>query len=138
MVHLLVWAVLAQILLTLVIYGLLGRARVTAVREKRVSLGKIALSNEGWPDNVRQLGNNLSNQFETPVLFYVLVAVAIQVGATGWSMVAPAWIFVASRVAHAVVHTTSNRVLTRFRIFLVGLAALGAMWFVVAAKVLLG
>ncbi|MCZ8100320.1 MAG: MAPEG family protein [Burkholderiales bacterium] len=134
----LVWPVLAQVLLTLVILGLLGRARVAAVRAKRVKIAAVALSNEGWPDEVRRFSNNLANQFETPVLFYVLVAAAIHVGATGWPMVVLAWIFVASRVAHAVVHTTSNHVLTRFRIFLVGLAALGMMLLVVAARLLAG
>ncbi len=134
----LVWPVLAQVLLTLVVLGMLGRARVTAVRAKRVKIAAVALSNEGWPDEVRRLSNNLANQFETPVLFYVLVAAAIHVGATGWPMVVLAWIYVASRVAHAVVHTTSNHVLTRFRIFLVGLAALGMMLLVVAARLLAG
>lgn len=134
----LVWPVLAQVLLTLVVLGLLGRARVAAVRAKRVKIAAVALSNDGWPDDVRRFSNNLANQFETPVLFYVLVAVAIHVGATGWPMIALAWIYVASRVAHAVVHTTSNHVMTRFRMFLVGLATLGIMWLVVVARLLAG
>ena len=134
----LVWPVLAQVLLTFVIVGLLGRARVTAVRARRVKIGDIALSGERWPDEVRRVSNNLSNQFETPVLFYVLVAVALHVGATGWPMVALAWLYVASRVGHAVVHTTTNHVLTRFRIFLVGLVALLAMWLVIVARLITG
>jgi hypothetical protein len=134
----LVWPVLVQVLLTLVVLGLLGRARVAAVRAKRVKIAAVALSNDAWPDEVRRFSNNLANQFETPVLFYVLVAAAIHTGATGWPMIALAWLYVASRVAHAVVHTTSNHVLTRFRIFLVGLAALGMMWLGVVARLLVG
>lgn len=134
----LVWPVLAQVLLTFVILVRLGRARSAAVRARRVKLGDIALSGEGWPDEVRRVSNNFANQFETPVLFYVLVAVAIHVGATGWPMVALAWLYVASRVGHAVVHTTTNHVLTRFRIFLVGLAALLAMWLVIVVRLVTG
>lgn len=134
----LVWPVLAQVLLTLVMIGLLGRARVAAVRERKVRLGDVALSNDRWPDEVRRFSNNLSNQFETPVLFYVLVAVAIHVGATGWPMVVLAWLYVASRVGHAAVHVTTNHVLTRFRMFLVGLVALLGMWLVIVARLVAG
>ena len=43
----------------------------------------IALSNEAWPDDLKKVANNMHNQFETPVLFYVLCGVATYVGATG-------------------------------------------------------
>ncbi len=133
----LVWPVLAQVLLTLVVLGLLGRARVRAVKAGAVRIKDIAVSSDGWPDDVRKVANNFANQFETPVLFYVLCGLAMSQGITGWPMVALAWIFVASRIAHAVVHTGRNVVMLRFRIFLVGVGALTAMWALLAAALIM-
>jgi len=123
----LVAPMLVQIALTLVVLGLLGRARARAVGRKQVKISDVALGNDAWPPHIQALGNNYANQFETPVLFYVLCGLALYIGATEWLMVALAWLFVASRIAHTIVHTGSNIVLTRFRIFIVGVAALAAM-----------
>jgi hypothetical protein len=125
---LLVYPVLAQVLLTLVILMAMGRARAAALKAGQVGIGDVALSSERWPADVRKLSNNYANQFETPLLFFVLVGLAIYTAAAGWLMAVLAWIYVASRVAHAYVHTGSNDVMARFSVFLVGVAALVAMW----------
>jgi hypothetical protein len=125
---LLIYPVLAQVLLTLVILLAMGRARAAALKAGQVGIGDVALSGERWPADVRKLSNNYANQFETPLLFFVLVGLAIYTAAAGWLVAVLAWIYVASRVAHAYVHTGSNDVMVRFTVFLVGIAALIAMW----------
>jgi hypothetical protein len=92
-----------------------------------VKLGDIALGNDAWPDAAKQWGNNFSNQFETPVLFYALCLAATLAGATGWVMTALAWAYVATRVGHTLIHTGANDVRMRFNVFLVGVAVLAAM-----------
>ena len=49
-----------------------------------------------------------------------------------------AWIFVVSRLVHAYIHTTSNIVDRRFKVYCVGLVARFAMWLAFAAKILTG
>jgi hypothetical protein len=120
----LVWPLLAQVGLTLVVLFVMGFHRRIALMRKQVRMADIALSGEAWPPKARQAANNLANQFETPVLFYVLVIVAIHVGATGPVMTGLAWAFVASRIAHAIVHLGSNNIRYRAPLFTLGVAVL--------------
>ena len=74
---------------------------------------KIALREPNWPARTQQVGNCFANQFELPVLFYVLTILAIITRHADVVFVVLAWVFVLSRLAHAIVHTTSNRVMRR-------------------------
>jgi len=49
-----------------------------------------------------------------------------------------AWVFVLSRLAHAYVYATSNIVILRFQIFLVGAKVLMLMWAIFAGRSLFG
>ena len=131
----LVYPVMAQVLLTLVVMVLTGQRRVNAIRRKRVRFHDIALNREAWPDNVRVVGHNLENLFETPVLFFVLCGVATYVGATGVAMTALAWIYVILRVIHTAVHISVNDV-RRAVAFALSLIVLILMWIGVALRLL--
>jgi hypothetical protein len=132
----LVYPVMAQVLLTFILLMWMGRARIAAVAAGRVRLGDLALSGERWPDDVKKVANNAHNQFETPILFYVLCGVAASIGATGSLMVALAWAWLASRLVHTAIHVTSNRVRHRFYAFLAGVLILIAMWVLVLLRLL--
>lgn len=131
----LVWPVMALVLLALVVMFLTGRQRVRAIRSRRVRFSDIALNREAWPDDVRKVGHNLENQFETPVLFYVLCGVATFVGATGIVMTSLAWVYVILRVIHAVIHITVND-MRRAIAFALSLVVLILMWIGVAVRLL--
>lgn len=111
---------LLQIALTLAMYIALTRAKLRAVELDQVDEARRALHDDAWPDSVIKINNNIRNQFEAPVLFYVLVFVLLHLGAVGWLAQLLAWLFVLSRIAHAVVHTGANRVPLRRRIFTFG------------------
>ena len=49
-----------------------------------------------------------------------------------------AWIFVLSRLAHAYVHVTSNRVNIRGPVFGIGLLVLMLMWLIFIVRILAG
>jgi len=95
-------------------------------------------SGSAWPTRVQQVSNAFQNQFELPVLFYVLVALVLLTRKADLLFVVMAWIFVLSRLGHAYVYATSNTVLLRFRVFLVGAAVLMLMWAIFAGRILLG
>jgi hypothetical protein len=132
----LVYPVMAQVLLTLVIGLRLGTARVSTARAGKVSMRDVAMSDDAWPDDIRRIGNNLRNQFEMPVLFYVLCGVATYIGATGVLMTLLAWGYFATRVVHSAIHVTYNRVQHRVLPFAIGICILFAMWVVVAVRLL--
>ncbi len=127
---------LVQIFLTFVVAIMLFVSRVRAVSTRQVRVRDILVSNNAWPERAKLVGNNFGNQFETPVLFYALVLMAMQVGVTGTGMVVCAWIYVVSRIVHALIHMTSNRLNPRFASFLVGVAALMGMAIQLALKAL--
>ena len=132
----LVYPVLAQVLLTFVLILWNGKMRISAVRSKRVRMRDIALSNDAYPDDLKAVSNNMHNQFETPILFYVLCGLATYVGATGIGMAILAWAYIAARVAHTAVHTTTNHVPHRLGMFLIGLLILILMWIVIFFRIL--
>ncbi len=114
------YPVLAQIILTLVLLMIMGLQRQSALNSGSVTVDDIALDNTRWPERARQYANCYSNQFELPVIFYVLCLMAQITNAASLLFLILAWIFVVSRVVHAFEHTTSNVVRRRGRIFAVG------------------
>lgn len=119
------------------IFGLtiaLARARVRAVTSGEVRMKDIALG-RNWPDRIVQLSNSFRNQFELPLLFYVLVVFELISGMADLVFVVLEWAFVASRFAHAYIHVTSNHVVWRFRAFAAGFWLLLLMWAMFAMRV---
>jgi len=70
----------------------------------------------------------LMNQFEMPVLFYAAVLLALILLWQDPLLVALCWGFVTARLAHALIHTTYNRVVHRFFAYLLSCAFLIAIW----------
>jgi hypothetical protein len=123
------WPVLAQIGLTLAMFIMLGIRKSKAVKAGEVDRIKANLDNRVWPNYVVQVSNNIGNQFEAPVLFYVMCFVFYTVDAVNVLAFILASLFVLSRFAHAYVHIGSNYVPMRFRFFLAGCLILVGMFF---------
>jgi len=130
----LLYPLLAQIFLTFVVGVGMATLRMRALTHGEVKEREIALDSSRWPDRARQFANNFSNQFETPVLFYVLILAAMHVGAVNWLMALLAWVFVASRVLHALIHLGGNIVRLRGGAYGIGVLALFGMWLMVTVK----
>jgi hypothetical protein len=127
MVIAILYPVLAQIILTFVLLAALGRARRKALLTQSVRYTDIALDSSRWPDEARKVANCYANQFELPVIFYVLCLIALMTGKADFLMVVLAWIFVASRIVHALIHTGLNIVPQRGAALAVGMLVLMIM-----------
>ena len=114
------YPVLAQVVLTLVVALGMILARNRALRHHDVAFDDIALDNRPWPTRCRQFANNYANQFELPVLFYVVCLVAQMTNSVDLLFLVLAWIFVASRVVHAYIHVTFNLVPLRGGVYGIG------------------
>jgi hypothetical protein len=112
-----------------------GRSRVAALQSGEVKIRDIALGERNWPQKSQQAVNAYHNQLELPVLFYVLVALALITRKADLTFVVMSWVFVATRLVHAYIHATSNKVPLRFRAFLVGAVILMLMWILFAVRV---
>ncbi len=116
--------VLAQIILTLAVYVLLAIEKSKALKQGLVDHNRRSLYDDAWPESVLKINNNIRNQFEVPVLFYVLCIMLWLLHVVDWPALILAWLFVASRWVHAWMHTGKNVVPIRKRIFTVGVVAL--------------
>lgn len=122
--------VVLQALLTLGVLGLLGRARSQSMREKHQNLGDddVRLGRNAWSETATKVSNNYKSQFELPVLFYAVTAFLLISGGVDYLMVMTAWVFVLSRIAHAVIHIGPNLIPWRFGAFMVGVVTLVVLW----------
>lgn len=89
------------------------------------------------PRSEARNGNGLADQFELPVLFYVLIAIALPLRRVDLILVLLSWIFVVTRFAHAGILVTSGDGRTRSLAWYAGLLVLFAMWVYFALKTLL-
>lgn len=128
--------VFVEIVLTFLLYWRMAYQRVTLIRSRAVHPRDIALRQPNWPAHALQVTNAALNQLELPVLFYVLTGFAIITHKADALFVALAWIFVLSRLAHAYIHVTSNRISIRGPVFGIGLLVLTIMWLIFIVEVL--
>jgi hypothetical protein len=105
---------------------------------RTVHPSKIAMREPNWPQRTQQVAYSFSNQFELPMLFYVLTILEIMTRHADFLFVVLAWIFVIGRLGQAYVHTTSNRVMLRGSWYGISALALIVMWIVFAVRILLG
>ncbi len=114
----------------------MAAARTRAITGKEVRLKDIALRQPKWPERATQIGNCFSNQFEIPVLFYVLIALALPLRKADLVIVLLSWVFVVTRFVHAGVFVTSNNMQQRSLAWFAGVLVLFAMWLYFALKML--
>ncbi len=126
-----------SVALTFALLLWMGYARVTTISRGETKIRDIALREPNWPTHSTQIANAYHNQFELPVLFYVLVILAIITRQADLLFVAMSWIFVALRLMHAYVMVTTNYVPRRFQVHLVALVVLLLMWIIFAFRILM-
>jgi len=120
--------VFVQVALTFALLFAMASARTTAVRSGQTRLEDIALRQPNWPERPTQLANCFSNQFELPVLFYVLIALALPLRRADLIIVLLSWVFVAMRIVHALIFVTSNDIRQRSLAWFGGVLVLLIMW----------
>jgi hypothetical protein len=130
--------VFVQVILTFVILLWLGKLRYEAVRSGTVQLRDIALENSSYPPEIQQVANAFRNQFELPVLFYLVSILALFTARASLTLVVLAWLFVLTRIFHALIHVTTNNVPRRFFTYFAGAAILILMWIVYGASLYFG
>ena len=128
--------VFVQVALTFTLLVWMGYLRIRTLRVGMLRVGDIALGEPKWPIAALKVQNSFHNQFELPLLFYMLVALALVTRQTPTSLVVLCWLFVISRVIHALIHTTTNHVPSRFWAYVFGMTVLIAMWLWFAARVI--
>lgn len=127
-----------EVILTFVLLFWMAPLRARDFSSGAVRPEDVALREPNWPKRTTQVANSFSNQFELPILFYVLTILAYVTHQAGILFVVLAWVFVIFRLLHAYVHVTSNIVRLRGSLFAVSAVVLAIMWVIYIIEVLTG
>jgi hypothetical protein len=129
--------VFVQVALAFVLAVWMLRERHGALRRGEVRPGDIALGQPAWPARAARVANSFHSQLQLPLLFFVLVILAMMTKKADLLFVVMSWLFVATRLLHVAVHTGSDRLGPRFATFAAGAVLLLAMWVLFAVRILL-
>jgi hypothetical protein len=130
------WPAFVQVLLTVFVMMMMGRARSASMKGRKQSLDDVALNRPtDWDDASTKASNNFKNQFELPVLFFAGIGIALALKLVDPVLVALAWVFVLARVLQTAIHLGPNKVGPRGLAYLVGAVALLALWVLLALRV---
>lgn len=119
----------AMVLLTVAVWVYMYVRRLHFIKSNRINPQDLAVANSVArlaPAAVTTPSDNLKNLFELPVLFYALVLYLFVTQQVDQIYLSAAWVFVAFRALHSIVHSTLNRVSLRFGLYMV---ASFALWF---------
>lgn len=131
--NLILWPMIVHVLVTMLLYVPMSRARVRSVRQGGVK-GSVYKLNVGEPEESLRFSNAIRNQNESGVVFYAGVLAALASGNAGAVLTALAWAFAVAKTVHVLVHVTTNNLRRRRPLFMVAYFVLVAFWLVLAAQ----
>ena len=126
-----------QVFLTFALLMSMAMTRGQALKSGETRFKDIALRQPNWPARATAIGNCFANQFEVPVLFYVLIALALPLRHADLIIVMLSWVFVVTRFVHAGIFVSSNDLGRRSLAWFAGVLVLFVMWVYFALKILL-
>ncbi len=126
---------LVQVGLTFFLLFWMAKERLGAIRAGTVVRNETGVR-PTWIGRAGTISNAFHNQLEMPILFFVVVVLAILTGSADYPLTALAWVYVILRIVHAAIHTTYNKIRDRFLAYLLSNLVLMAMWVKLALHVL--
>ena len=133
---LILYPAISMMVLTLFLYTknyLDGRK---AVLNKSIKFSYFKAYTGEVPDYMAVSRQTLKNQFELPIFFYFLISIILVFDKVSQLDLILAWIFVASRYLHCYIRLSSNKVLNRAKVFLLGMLVLIAWWIIFLYNIL--
>ena len=121
--HFIFWPMLAVLAIPIFVL-FLNALRKQIERSKGNVHEDAPIDNSAWPLAVRLTSNSLANQFQLPVIFYVLCFILLYLNGVTILVLLLSWAFAVSRWFHAIVHVTTNIIVWRLLSFLVGCVTL--------------
>jgi len=124
-----IYPVFCLVILTFIMAFATGTSRLISVRRKQINPKYyVLLSGDTPPDYVQKIGRNFVNLLEVPVLFYLLAVLVITLDINNTLLLNLAWLYVALRLVHTIIHVSYNYVMHRFMVFGLSVLTLLTMW----------
>jgi hypothetical protein len=127
-----------EVILTFALLFWMAPLRASDFSSGAVRPQDVALREPKWSTRTTQVAYSFSNQFELPVLFYVLTILVYVTHQATVVFVVLAWVFVIFRLLHAYVHVTSNVVRLRGSLYGLAALALAVNWAIYIIEVFTG
>lgn len=106
-------------------------ARIRAGKQGQVTVEDFRYGeSERVPDDVRLPNRNFMNLLEVPVLFYVAGFTAFLTHNVDALIMGLAWVYLALRIGHSLVHLTYNKVMHRLSLFAISNVVISLIWWV--------
>ena len=125
---LILYPVFAMVLLTFFSYIVMFLIVKKYITKKEIKYGQFKLYRGEFPDDYEQSRQHLKNQFELPIIFYLLVALLYSLNNLQYIDIILAWLFVISRYIHSFIRFKNNYLPYRGTVFSLGLVILLAGW----------
>ena len=118
-----------MVLLTFIVGFVAVKVRFSSVKNGNISPKYFKLMDgENIPEVVTKTTRNFNNQFEIPVLFYVVSTLYISFGIESFIAVVFAWLFVCFRFIHSYIHLTYNHIIHRMLTFWGAFICVMVLW----------
>ncbi len=130
---------LALLLLSAIVLVRMFLTRASAVKKGTVDFRYFKTYNEAkdLPIPMLLASRNFTNLFEVPTLFYMVCAFALITQNVDGILLWEAWLYVALRYIHSVIHLTSNKIMPRMSVYGFSWVVLLAMGISLGYKILL-
>jgi hypothetical protein len=127
---------LIQVGFTLFLMVVASLTRFEAVRSGRVALQPVPMAQQKWSDYALKAGIAMNNQFETPILFYVLSLLALFFDDVSFGFLIAAAGYVFARFAHSFVLFFKDHPLNRLFAFGFGVLCLFGQIIILATSLI--
>jgi hypothetical protein len=130
--------IIGMFLLTVGIALWMLKLRYRAVIKDGVSPAYFKLNRGAkLPDYVVRVTQHYENLFETPILFYIAILFVLTLDVIDTSYIVLSWLFFISRLMHAYVHTTINKLRIRKNVFIASGLILVLIWVKLAVDIVM-
>ncbi|WP_372766672.1 MAPEG family protein [Pseudoalteromonas sp.] len=124
-----IYAMFAMVVLTFMVGIVAVVTRVKSVKNGSVKIKYYrTMDGQEVPEQLTKSTRCFNNMFEVPVLFYVVSTLFVILKTNNELALLLAWLFVAFRIAQAIVHLTYNNVLHRMLMFWGAVISVLSMW----------
>lgn len=117
-----------MVILTMIVAMAMLWSRIQAARAGQIDRRYFKTAEGPAPEQVVKTARHFTNLFELPVLYYTACSLALVIGISGTAIHIWAWLFVAARAAHAIIHIGPNKVYPRMISYQLGWVAVFAIW----------
>jgi len=120
---------MALVVWTLTVCLLVLIVRIRAAQQGRIAIRDLSLGeSQRVPADIALFNRNFMNLLEMPLLFYVACLTLYVTKTADGVAVILAWLYVALRVCHSLVHVTYNNVIHRAGAYAASTVVLAVIW----------